>query len=59
MLTPTDCKYYIYKILEGLDYAHSKGIFHRDIKPQNILINTKTWLLNICDFGSAKKLEKG
>lgn len=35
---------------------HSRGICHRDIKPQNILINPKTHEIKICDFGSAKQL---
>jgi casein kinase II subunit alpha len=39
ILTPTDCKYYIYQILKGLHYAHSIGIMHRDIKPQNVIID--------------------
>lgn len=38
-LTPKDCKYYIYQILKGLHYSHSKGIMHRDIKPQNVIID--------------------
>jgi casein kinase II subunit alpha len=39
IITPRDCKYYIYQILKGLHYAHSKGIMHRDIKPQNVIID--------------------
>lgn len=38
-LTARDCKYYIYQILKGLHYAHSRGIMHRDIKPQNVIID--------------------
>ena len=38
---------------------HAVGICHRDIKPQNILVNGRSHELKICDFGSAKKLVKG
>lgn len=34
------------------------GICHRDIKPQNLLIDTETSVLKLCDFGSAKYLVK-
>jgi len=42
-----------------LAYIHSLGICHRDIKPQNLLINPDTHELKLCDFGSAKILIKG
>jgi len=44
---------YMYQILKGLDFIHSKNVLHRDLKPQNILINT-TGDLKIADFGLAR-----
>ena len=43
-------------MFKGLAYMHSLGICHRDIKPQNVLINPRTHVVKICDFGSAKRL---
>ncbi|CAK87234.1 unnamed protein product (macronuclear) [Paramecium tetraurelia] len=43
----------LYCILQAI------GICHRDIKPQNILVNLETNVLKICDFGSAKRLVVG
>ena len=34
-------------------------MIHRDIKPQNILVDTSSHILKLCDFGSAKQLIKG
>ncbi|XP_014288041.1 putative glycogen synthase kinase-3 homolog [Halyomorpha halys] len=58
-LHPTYIKVFIYQLLKALNYLHSLGICHRDIKPQNLLLNYATGELKLCDFGSAKKLVEG
>eukprot|EP00980_Cylindrotheca_fusiformis_P001939 scaffold442_cov110-Cylindrotheca_fusiformis.AAC.6 len=48
-----DAKFYAAGILEGLTYMHQKHIIHRDVKPENVLINSKGYPV-IVDFGFAK-----
>ncbi|XP_049769092.1 glycogen synthase kinase-3 beta isoform X1 [Schistocerca cancellata] len=52
-------KLYMYQLFRSLAYIHSLGICHRDIKPQNLLLDPETGVLKLCDFGSAKNLVKG
>lgn len=51
-------KVYAFQMARALAYLHSSNIIHRDIKPQNILIDPTTNRVSICDFGSAKHLKK-
>lgn len=57
-LSLDEVKLYSYQMFHALYYLESIGICHRDIKPQNILLNTNTKVLQFCDFGSAKRLKK-
>jgi len=52
-------KLYIFQLCRALGYIHSLGICHRDIKPQNLLLDPNSGVLKLCDFGSAKILVKG
>uniref|UniRef100_A0A914PVU0 Protein kinase domain-containing protein n=1 Tax=Panagrolaimus davidi TaxID=227884 RepID=A0A914PVU0_9BILA len=46
-------------LFRALAYLHHVGVCHRDIKPQNLLIDPDTGVLKLCDFGSAKFLIRG
>lgn len=50
-------KYFIYQVLRGLKYVHSANVVHRDLKPQNVLVNLNCDL-KLCDFGLARGLNK-
>ena len=52
-------KLYMYQVARSLAYIHEMGICHRDIKPQNLLLDPNSHVVKLCDFGSAKMLVKG
>jgi len=52
-------KLYVYQLCRALCQIHSFGICHRDIKPQNLLLDPTTHVVKLCDFGSAKILVAG
>ena len=50
-------KIFMYQLGRALAHIHGLGICHRDIKPQNLLVNPARHVLKLCDFGSAKELK--
>ncbi|KAG8373024.1 hypothetical protein BUALT_Bualt12G0127900 [Buddleja alternifolia] len=52
-LTPEHYQFFLYQLLRGMKYIHTANVFHRDLKPKNILANADC-KLKICDFGLAR-----
>lgn len=52
-------KVYGFQMCRAIAYIHALGVCHRDIKPQNLLVDPASHVLKLCDFGSAKMLAPG
>ena len=52
-LTDEHHQYFLFQMLRGLKFIHSAKVFHRDLKPKNILANSDC-KIKICDFGLAR-----
>ncbi len=57
--TDFDIRYYIFEVLKALDYCHSKGITHRDVKPHNIMIDHVNRKVRLIDWGLAEFYHPG
>jgi CHASE2 domain-containing sensor protein/predicted Ser/Thr protein kinase len=54
--TVPQIKHVVFNAAMGLDYAHEHGVFHRDVKPDNVMVS-KTGLVKVMDFGIARVVE--
>ncbi|ORX77356.1 Pkinase-domain-containing protein [Basidiobolus meristosporus CBS 931.73] len=54
-----DIRYYLFELLKALDFCHSKGIMHRDVKPHNVMIDHEKRQLRLIDWGLAEFYHPG
>jgi len=58
-LTDYDIRFYIFELLKALDFCHSMGIMHRDVKPHNVMIDHQKRQLRLIDWGLAEFYHPG
>jgi glycogen synthase kinase 3 beta len=52
-------KLFAFQMFRAVAFLHVNNICHRNIAPDNILVNPANMTLKICDFGSAKFMQRG
>lgn len=50
---------YMFQLARALSFIHAQNILHRDMKPENVLVDPATKVLKLADFGSAKQVQPG
>lgn len=58
-LSDLQIRYYMYELVRGLEYTHSQGVIHRDIKPLNVLVDPVQHKVRIIDWGLAEVYHAG
>ena len=58
-LTDLDIRYYMLELLKALDFSHSQGVMHRDVKPHNVMIDHQRRELRLIDWGLAEFYHPG
>ena len=58
-LSDYDIRFYIYQLLRALDFCHSQGVMHRDVKPHNVMIDHSKRQLRLIDWGLAEFYHPG
>ena len=58
-LSDFEVRYYLYEVLKALDFCHSMGIMHRDVKPNNVMIDHAKRQLRVIDWGLAEFYHPG
>lgn len=50
-ISQLEARFYLFQLITALQFAHSRGIMHRDVKPHNVLYNEKTKEFKLIDWG--------